>query len=138
MATATRTKTTDDTATKNKAAETVENATDKVEQVTDKVANATEKVAHSAVADFEEVSADFEEAAGRVRDLNEEFAEVVKHVGNVTLDAGEKSLHLLLDFQRKAAEATEMDAVTAMSDAQIKVVSDMANLYTQTVRDFLK
>ena len=74
----------------------------------------------------------------RARDLNQDFIEVTKHLGNVTLDAGEKNLHTLLDFQRKAAEATQMDAVTAMTDAQIKVVSDMANVYTQTMRDFLK
>lgn len=123
MATTTKSKTTEETATKKAA---------------DEVADTADRVSNIAVGDLKEVSADMEEAADRARDLNQDFIEVTKHLGNVTLDAGEKNLHTLLDFQRKAAEATQMDAVTAMTDAQIKVVSDMANVYTQTMRDFLK
>ena len=83
-------------------------------------------------------TADFEAAANRARGLNDEFAEVTKQVGNVVLDASEKNLQTVLDFQRKAAEATQVDAVTAMTDAQIKTVSDMFRAYTKAMRDVLK
>lgn len=94
------------------------------------------KTAQAQVPTFD--AAEFEAAADRARDLNEEFVELTKQVGNITLDAGEKNLATVLAFQRKAAEATKVDAVTAAADAQIKMVSDMAAAYTKTVRDFLK
>ncbi len=79
-----------------------------------------------------------EEALQRIRDLNERFLQSAKAAGNVTLDAYEKSLQTLVDFQEKAANATQLDWVSTIASAHAKFVQDVSAAYVNAAREMLK
>jgi hypothetical protein len=79
-----------------------------------------------------------EEAVQRIRELNERFIESAKAAGNVSLDAYEKSLQTLVDFQEKAANATQLDWVSTIASAHAKFVQDVSSAYVNAAREMLK
>ncbi|USQ77748.1 hypothetical protein [Ornithinimicrobium cryptoxanthini] len=79
-----------------------------------------------------------EEAADRIRDLNEKMITASKQSGNVTLDAYEKTLKGLLDFQEKSASATQLDWVQAIAKAHATYITDVSKAFTSAARDALK
>jgi hypothetical protein len=79
-----------------------------------------------------------EETAQRIRDLNERLIESSKSAGLVALDAYEKALQSLADFEQKVAEASQFDWVTALAATHAKFISDMSTSYTTAARDLLK
>lgn len=79
-----------------------------------------------------------EEAAERIRDLNEKMITAGKQSGNVTLDAYEKTLKGLLDFQEKSASATQLDWVQAIAKAHATYITDVSKAFTSAARDALK
>ncbi|GAB3308905.1 hypothetical protein EK0264_08235 [Epidermidibacterium keratini] len=81
---------------------------------------------------------DFEAAAGRIRDLNEQVIEQAKKSGNVSLDAYEKALTSVLDFEKKAAGASQLDFVKALTDAHVNFVSQTSEAYLKAAREVLK
>lgn len=83
-------------------------------------------------------TADFEAAAERVRSLNEQLIEASKESGSVTLDAYEKTLQAMLEFEKKAADASQLDWVSTFTNAHIKFVTEVSAAYTKTARDLLK
>ena len=83
-------------------------------------------------------AADFEAAANRVRSLNEQLIEASKQTGNVTLDAYEKTLEAMVDFEKKAADASQLDWVSTFTNAHVKFVTEMSSAYTKGARDMLK
>lgn len=79
-----------------------------------------------------------EEASQRIRDLNEKMITASKQSGNVTLDAYEKTLKGLLDFQEKSASATQLDWVQAIAKAHATYITDVSSAFTSAARDALK
>lgn len=79
-----------------------------------------------------------EEAAERIRDLNEKMITASKQSGNVTLDAYEKTLKGLLEFQEKSASATQLDWVQAIAKAHATYITDVSKAFTSAARDALK
>ena len=79
-----------------------------------------------------------EEAVQRIRDLTERFIESAKTAGNVSLDAYEKSLQTLVEFQEKAAGASQLDWVSSLAAAHAKFVQDVSAAYVSAARDMLK
>ena len=79
-----------------------------------------------------------EETTQRIRDLNERLIESSKSAGLVTLDAYEKALQSLADFEQKVAKASQLDWVTALAATHAKFISDLSTSYTSAVRDQLK
>jgi hypothetical protein len=79
-----------------------------------------------------------EEAAQRIRELNERFIESAKTAGNATLDAYEKSLQNLLEFQERAAGASQLDWVSNIASAHAKFVQDVSSAYITAAREMLK
>ena len=79
-----------------------------------------------------------EETTQRIRDLNERLIESSKSAGVVALDAYEKALQSLADFEQKVAKASQLDWVTALAATHAKFVSDLSTSYTSAVRDQLK
>ena len=77
-------------------------------------------------------------AAQRIRDLNERLIEMSKSAGLTTLDAYEKALQSLADFEEKVASATQLDWVSALATTQAKFITDLTSSYTKAARDLIK
>ncbi|HEX2808482.1 MAG TPA: hypothetical protein VHN80_20155, partial [Kineosporiaceae bacterium] len=58
---------------------------------------------------------EFEQAAARVRELNERLIESSKAAGTTTLDAYERALQSLVEFEEKVAGATQLEWVSALA-----------------------
>ncbi len=85
---------------------------------------------------FDIPSAD--EATKRIRELNERLIESSKSAGNVTLDAYEKTLQSLVDFENKVASASQLEWVSALATTHAKFVADLSSSYTDAARLLLK
>jgi hypothetical protein len=79
----------------------------------------------------------YEEAAQRIRDLNERLIESSKAAGLTTLDAYEKALKSLVDFEQKVAGASQLDWVSALASTYAAFVQDVSGAYTKAARDLL-
>lgn len=79
-----------------------------------------------------------EQAAERIRDLNERIIEAAKKTGNTGLDAYEKALTSFLEFETKAAEASQLDFINSLTQAHVSFVTDMSKVFTDAARDALK
>jgi len=79
-----------------------------------------------------------EEATQRIRDLNERLIESSKSAGLVTLDAYEKALQSLVDFEAKVASASQLDWVSALATTHAKFIADVSASYTKAARELLK
>jgi hypothetical protein len=78
-----------------------------------------------------------EDATARIRELNERIIESSKTAGVTTLDAYEKALTSLVDFEQKIAGATQLDWVSALAQTHAKFVSDVTAIYTKAAREAL-
>lgn len=83
-------------------------------------------------------TAEFEAAADRIRSMNEKLLDAYKRSGTVSLDAYEKTLASLVDFEEKAADATQLEWVSALASAHAKFVTEVSAAYTKAARDMLK
>ena len=84
------------------------------------------------------LSAAADEATQRIRELTEQFIASAKAAGNQSLDAYEKSLRNLVEFQEQAAGASQLDWVSNIASAHAKFVSDVSAAYVNAARDMLK
>lgn len=79
-----------------------------------------------------------EAATERVRELSEKLIVAAKDTGLVALEAYEKSLQSLVDFEEKVASASQLDWVSALAATHAKVIQDLSSSYTQAAREALK
>jgi hypothetical protein len=79
-----------------------------------------------------------EETIQRIRELTERFLEAAKQAGNVSLDAYEKSLQTLVEFEERAAGASQLDWVASIASAHAKFVQDVSSAYVTAAREMLK
>jgi hypothetical protein len=79
-----------------------------------------------------------EEATTRIRDLNERMIESSKSAGLVTIDAYEKALQSLVDFENKVSSATQLDWVSALATTHATFITDVTTSYTKAARELLK
>ena len=84
------------------------------------------------------VTAATEEAIKRIRDLTERFIESAKAAGQQNLDAYEQSLRTLVEFEERAAGASQLDWVSNIAAAHAKFVQDVSAAYVSAARDMLK
>lgn len=77
----------------------------------------------------------YQEAAARIRELNERLIEGAKAAGLTTLDAYEKVLTSLLDFEQKLAGATQLDWVSALAQTHASMVRDLTVAYSKAARE---
>jgi hypothetical protein len=85
-----------------------------------------------------QASAASEEAVQRIRELTERFLDSAKAAGNQSLDAYEQALRSMVDFQEKAAGATQLDWVQNIASAQAKFIQDLSSAYVSAAREMLK
>ena len=79
-----------------------------------------------------------EEAVQRIRELTERFIESAKTAGNQSLDAYEQSLRTLVEFEERAAGASQLDWVSSIAQAHAKFVQDVTAAYVSAARSTLK
>jgi len=83
-------------------------------------------------------AASAEETADRIRALNEKLIDATKNAGGASLDAYEKALTSLLDFENKVAGGTQLEWISALAKSHTDFVSEVTSAYTKAARDLLK
>ena len=61
-----------------------------------------------------------------------------KAAGQASLDTYEKALQSLVDFEQKAATASQLEWVSAVASAHAKFVQDVSAAYVTAAREALK
>jgi predicted RNA-binding Zn ribbon-like protein len=79
-----------------------------------------------------------DEVAQRIRELTERFIDAARKAGNASLDTYEKSLQSLVDFEERAAGASQLDWVSNIAQAHAKFVQDVSAAYVSAAREVLK
>jgi hypothetical protein len=79
-----------------------------------------------------------DQSVQRIRDLTEQFIDAAKKGGNASLDAYENALQSLVEFQQRAAGASQLDWVSSIAQAHAKFVQDVSAAYVSAARDMLK
>jgi hypothetical protein len=79
-----------------------------------------------------------EETADRVRELNERIVEGTRKAGNAYLDAYEKTLRGVADYEQKVAEASQVEWLETVLTAQANFTREIARASTASAREFLK
>ena len=79
-----------------------------------------------------------EAASDRIRELNERILTSAKQAGQVSLDAYEKALESLVDFEQKAAGATQLDWVTAVAHAHAQFINQVSGAFVKAARSRLQ
>jgi hypothetical protein len=79
----------------------------------------------------------YEDAVARIRALNERLIESSKAAGLTTLDAYEKALKSLVDFEQKIAGASQLEWVSALASTYTTFVQDVSTAYTRAAREML-
>jgi hypothetical protein len=79
-----------------------------------------------------------EETTERIRDLNERILDAGKKAGNAYLDAYEKTLQSIADYQETAAKQTDVDWISTVVDAQARFTRELTKVYVSTGRELLK
>ena len=74
----------------------------------------------------------------RIRDLNERILDAGKKAGSAYLDAYEKTLESIADYQESVAKQTDVEWVSTIVDAQARFTRELTKLYVNTGRDLLK
>ena len=85
-----------------------------------------------------QMSAAGDEAVQRIRELTERFIDAAKTAGNQSLDAYEQSLRTLVEFEERAAGASQLDWVSSIAAAHAKFVQDVSAAYVSAAREMLK
>ncbi len=85
-----------------------------------------------------QMSAATDDAVQRIRELTERFIDAAKTAGNQSLDAYEQSLRTLVEFEERAAGASQLDWVSSIAAAHAKFVQDVSAAYVSAAREMLK
>ena len=81
---------------------------------------------------------DLEAATERIRELNERILEASKKAGTTYVDAYEKTLKTIADFQERVGEASPVEWVTTMTNTQADMIRNFAEAYAGAARKALK
>jgi hypothetical protein len=76
-----------------------------------------------------------DEAVQRIREPTDRF---IESAGNQSLDAYEQSLRTLIEFQERAAGASQLDWVSSVAAAHVTFVQDVGAAYVSAAREMLK
>ena len=79
-----------------------------------------------------------EETVERIRELNERILDAGKKAGGAYLDAYEKALQSIADYQEQIAQQTDVDWISTIVDAQARFTRELTKVFVSTGRDLLK
>jgi hypothetical protein len=81
---------------------------------------------------------DFEAAAERLRDLNERIIESGRKAGQTYVDAYEKTLSSIADFQDRVGKSSQIEWISTLAEAQADFTRNWAEAYAGAMRNVLK
>ncbi|MEA2270397.1 MAG: hypothetical protein QOC64_3007 [Solirubrobacteraceae bacterium] len=79
-----------------------------------------------------------EETVERIRELNERILDAGKKTGGAYLDAYEKALQSIADYQEQIAQQTDVEWISTIVDAQARFTRELTKVFVSTGRDLLK
>jgi hypothetical protein len=79
-----------------------------------------------------------DDTVGRIRELNEKLVQFAKQQGQVSLDAYEKALQSLVDFEKAAASTSQFDWLSGLANTHAKFVQDITGSYLKLASEALK
>jgi uncharacterized Ntn-hydrolase superfamily protein len=79
-----------------------------------------------------------EETVERIRELNEQILDAGKKAGGAYLNAYEKALQSIADYQEQVAKQTDVEWVSTIVDAQARFTRELTKVFVGTGRDLLK
>jgi hypothetical protein len=79
-----------------------------------------------------------EETVERIRELNERIIDAGKKTGGAYLDAYEKALQSMADYQEQVAKQTDIEWISTIVDAQARFTRELTKVFVSTGRDLLK
>jgi hypothetical protein len=74
----------------------------------------------------------------RIRELNEQIVDAARKAGGAYLDAYEKALESIADYQERVAKQSDVEWITTVVDAQARFTRELTKLYVSTGRELLK
>ena len=81
---------------------------------------------------------DLEQVTERVREYNDKAVDASKKLSGTIVDTYEKYTLTLADAGQKAAEATNIEWISAAASAQAGVTRELTKAYASAAREFLK
>ena len=78
------------------------------------------------------------ETTERIRELNEQIIGAAKKAGGAYLDAYEKALKSIADYQEQVAKQSDVEWVSTIVDAQARFTRELTKVYVSTGRELLK
>ena len=79
-----------------------------------------------------------DDTSQRIRDLNERIVDAAKTAGGAYLDAYEKALQSIADYQEQVAKQTDIEWISTVVDAQARFTRELTKLYVSTGRELLR
>jgi hypothetical protein len=79
-----------------------------------------------------------QETIDRIRKLNERIIENARKAGDTYLEVYERSLQAIVDYQKGVADATPIDWVKNVLDAQAVFTRELGEMYAAAAREALK
>ncbi len=79
-----------------------------------------------------------DETTDRIRQLNERAIDAARKAGSAYLDAYERTLKSIVEYEERLAGASPVDWVRNVIEAQAEFTREVGNLYASTAREFLK
>jgi protein involved in polysaccharide export with SLBB domain len=79
-----------------------------------------------------------DETTQRIRDLNERILDAGKKAGGAYLNAYEKALQSIVDYQEQVAKQTDVEWISTIIEAQARFTRELTRLYVSTGRELLK
>jgi hypothetical protein len=83
-------------------------------------------------------TASYEKTITHIRELNERMIESSKSAGRAALDAYEKALQSMIDFEKQMANASQLDWVSALANTHAQFIKDVSASYIEAARESLK
>jgi Phasin protein len=89
-------------------------------------------------ANTKDATAAITQTVDRIRELNEQIIDTARKAGTGYLDMYEQALEAIAGYQQQLAEASEVDWLQRLIEAQATFTRDMGNLYASSARELLK
>lgn len=84
-------------------------------------------------------AASLDKTIARIREMNERLIESNRAAGRAALDAYEKALRGMVDFQERVARGgNQLDWISTLASAHTKFVEDITAAYVKAARDTVK
>jgi hypothetical protein len=79
-----------------------------------------------------------QDTVNRIRELNEQIIDGARKAGNSYLDAYERALSTVANYQESAVKATPIEWMQSVLEAQAEFTRELGSFYASTARETLK